>query len=210
MVWRFSCVRKCRCCEGCLHWLTLLAPVDLRPRRLQREFGNANETGRRRPKLEQYIEGGCLRTRDASHPAFRIGNPAVIGRALRPVALRPCLSAGVPFSNELKSSHSLVCAVNFHSNSFADIVKSNHGLRIRDHKSLNFRLIVDPQAVYLPEPFTRRRCPACHFSDSVRIIRAQSPGRRGDTIKNWSVPFCRLALPACLGYFSCTDLAALR
>jgi len=129
-------------------------------------------------RQEQYVEGSCPRPREASHPAFRIGNPAVIGRALRPVALRPCLSAGVPFSNELKSSHSLDCAVNFQRNSFPDIVKSKGELRIRDHKSLNFRLILDPQAVYLPEPLTRRRRPACHFRDSVRVIRAQSPAGR--------------------------------
>jgi len=81
------------------------------------------------------LEGGVACDCKTVATGLSVGNPAVIGRALRPVALRPCLSAGVPFSNEFKSSHSVDCAVNFPRAWIPDIVKSNWELRHCDHKS---------------------------------------------------------------------------
>ncbi len=85
------------------------------------------------------MEGGvALRRQKLSQRALSVGNPAVIGHALRPVALRPCLSTGVPFSNEFKSSHSVNCTVNFPRVLFADDVKSVSNLRNCDHKNQHF------------------------------------------------------------------------
>jgi hypothetical protein len=95
--------------------------------------------------------GGLPVTADTVATGLSVGNPAVIGRALRPVALRPCLSTGVPFSNEFKSSHSVDCAVNFQRNWIADFVKSNRQSRNCDHKNCWIRLVFPASTVYLRE-----------------------------------------------------------
>ena len=43
---------------------------------------------------------------------FRVGGPAVVGSTLRPEALRPRLSAGVPLSYEGRYLHSAISPVN--------------------------------------------------------------------------------------------------
>ena len=90
---------------------------------------------------------GGARDRETVATGLTVGNPAVLGPALRPVALRPCLSTGVPFSNEFKSSHSVDCAVNFPRDWFPDIVKSNQELSNCDHKSRRLRRMQAPLSI---------------------------------------------------------------